>query len=68
MNDEICDELKPCPFCGCDDVWPVQVEDEPYGAGEWYVSCPCCDTRGPLKYTEENAIEAWNRRAEEEKE
>ena len=51
-------ELKPCPFCGGEDFQMVSV----YG-GEYYVDCLTCTACGPSGETEEEAIEAWNRRA-----
>ncbi len=56
------DKLKPCPFCGneevgiCYDSW----DEEYYG-----VKCLICGgSIYPDKETEEEAIEAWNKRAE----
>ena len=51
--------LKPCPFCG------GIAETNVYGAtGEWTVKCPCGAEMNRLVYTEAEAIEAWNTRAE----
>ena len=54
-------ELKPCPFCG---NTPMLRND----AGEWRVECsgPECDCLPSTWWyeSEEEAIEAWNRRAE----
>lgn len=57
-------ELKPCPFCGnekcficCDTIY-----EENFG-----VMCPVCGgSIFPDKETEEEAIEAWNKRTETE--
>ena len=53
-------ELKPCPFCGGEDFQVVGVYGE-----EYYVDCLTCTTCGPSGETEEEAIEAWNKRAED---
>ena len=50
------DELKPCPFCGCQKL-SLNV-----GVLR-YVSCPDCYTEGPWnEESEEEAITAWNTR------
>lgn len=52
-------ELKPCPFCGC------QAEVTKWQEG-WFVECKaqrCGGTIGAYK-TEAEAIEAWNTRAD----
>ena len=59
-------ELKPCPFCGgkafCTNVLPT------YGCDVMYrVFCEDCNINTPSKWTEEKAIEAWNRREEDGK-
>ena len=52
-------ELKPCPFCGCNAI----VE----GYSNWWVRCECCLVETRTFKTEAEAIEAWNRRAEDGK-
>ena len=50
------DELKPCPFCGGEAVLGMDFD--------WfYVYCINCQAQIEKTYKEE-AIEAWNRRAE----
>lgn len=59
--------LKPCPFCGGNNVdfkhYNVKNNDW------WYVSCEDCEIAlDPLYFngqTKEQAIERWNRRANE---
>jgi len=53
-------ELKPCPFCG--GVAEVSMDEDWYY--EWTVCC-LNDSRHSLRYfnSEEEAVEAWNRRA-----
>lgn len=50
-------DLKPCPFCGSEDIGPILGE---YGL--WWVDCDSCHACGPLGDTELEAITAWNRR------
>jgi len=47
--------LKPCPFCGSDDVTA--------GFGVKYAECNTCDAFGPTAAYPDNAIGAWNTRA-----
>lgn len=56
MTDEI--KLKPCPFCGSDDV----VLDETYTSG--YVRCRVCGAEGGLRYSHDEAAAAWNSRTD----
>lgn len=54
-------KLKPCPFCGRENL--IIIFDDYNNSA---VFCNKCGAEGPLKGTEEGAIEAWNRRTEEE--
>jgi Lar family restriction alleviation protein len=53
------EELKPCPFCGCDQIQSSEMD-------KWVVPyaryCRNCRAYGPHKRTYEEAIEAWNTR------
>ena len=53
--------MKDCPFCGSDDVDPRESMRETF---HW-VLCERCGARTGEFHSEEEAIEAWNRRAEE---
>ena len=54
------DKLKPCPFCGC-----KNINVEKIGNTEgFYLTCPECEIEQPIYSTLNEAIEAWNRRAE----
>lgn len=68
------EQLKPCPFCGGESE--VCISEEHHGMDGWYrvafVRCKECRCRTPqyaidgfygCKTTEQDAIEAWNRRA-----
>lgn len=52
-------ELKPCPFCGGEDI--SVSEDTSMGA---WAACAACGSLGPTRQTEEEAAEAWNHRYE----
>lgn len=57
-------ELKPCPCCGSSNGLYVLQEDE---YGEWSVFCDMCKTSLHNENhceTRDDAISAWNRRAE----
>lgn len=51
-------KLKPCPFCGGE-----AIIDSFVGVG-WIVICNKCDASIGYKETEQEAIDAWNRRVE----
>ena len=56
MND-----LKPCPFCGCDDI--------AYGncIGNACFECRFCLALGPVGDSQKEAVEKWNTRARPKK-
>lgn len=51
------DALKPCPFCGSDDVEALDME------GKHYVVCYDCALEGPFHKSRAAVIAAWNTRA-----
>ena len=54
-------KIKRCPFCGGDGkVWIYDYDG-------WIIGCENCGTRTEIYDTEEEAIEAWNRRVEDER-
>ncbi len=58
----MCEELKPCPFCGGEDV-----EHLLDGFGNWLVGCVTCDYRIQcVDCTEDDAIRYWNTRPAED--
>lgn len=54
-------ELKPCPFCGSDNV---TVKGAEITGPNPYVYCRKCHTHGPQRISYLGAKNAWNRRAE----
>jgi Lar family restriction alleviation protein len=54
------EELKPCPFCGSEDVTLENL----FCIDDWYVSCNKCDIQQIAKYKKDEAILRWNQRAE----
>lgn len=60
-------ELKPCPFCGSDNVMVdetfVDAQNDPYM--EYEVICFDCENRTKPCDTAQDAIARWNRRADE---
>lgn len=65
MIDEMPDDLKPCPFCGSEDV----SVDTMLTTG--YVRCKTCQAFGPTVCSETNeeaveeAIKLWNKRTDD---
>lgn len=57
--------LKPCPFCGSEDV---HCDDVSRGCDMWFVQCYECFATFPHFDSKYEAIEAWNRRSEPPKE
>lgn len=64
-------ELKPCPFCGGTNVEVLNaLENQPemelvgLSKDNWNVLCNDCYALGGTRRTAVEAIEAWNRRAD----
>jgi Lar family restriction alleviation protein len=59
--------LKPCPFCGGDDMLQAEL-----GEGGYYLTCLACKSRGPavggrlgdMQKKIKEACEGWDKRAE----
>lgn len=51
------EELKPCPFCGCQ---PRMTKDP--NDGEYRVKCWFCGATSRYVTKEEDAAKIWNRR------
>lgn len=52
-------ELKPCPFCGGKAGFELYRDS-------YYIRCKKCGIRTSVEFTVIKAIEAWNKRAENE--
>lgn len=60
-------EIKPCPFCGSDDLGLLQIRkplpDFEDMGGDWEVYCRDCETMFIFqKATKAQLIERWNKR------
>lgn len=57
------DAVKPCPFCGGTDI----RMDESFGTDSWSFGrwCHACGSIGPISESAEQALAAWNRRADD---
>lgn len=66
MSDE--PKLLPCPFCGNDGTGPIEdslhiiFSEHEYRAPSWCVQCDKCTATMGYSESEEEAVEAWNRR------
>jgi Lar family restriction alleviation protein len=56
------EKLKPCPFCGSSHVLAEDFEE--FDMGMYWIRCGDCGAGCSTKDTTEEAIKAWNRRAE----
>lgn len=55
------DKLKPCPFCGCNNI---NIRKGKYA---WYIECCNAECNANIvKTLKKVAIEAWNRRQNNE--
>lgn len=57
-------ELKPCPFCGGNAK--LMTYKTPTFGEVFYVACRVCGNETKVKLADEEAIEAWNRRVDNE--
>jgi Lar family restriction alleviation protein len=56
------EKLKPCPFCGSTSLY---FPDKP--VFDYFIHCDNCGCNTDSFTNAESAIEAWNRRAKEER-
>ncbi len=54
-------KLKPCPFCGSDEV---EITSEIIYTERFLIQCQNCCSQGPEERKKEIAIEKWNERVE----
>ena len=57
-NDFAKKNLKPCPFCGEDECLRFYYLEK-----EMCVYCLVCESYGPMEFTKQQAIDAWNKRS-----
>ena len=53
-------ELKPCPFCG-GEAKMIKI-----GGATYFIQCNECHSTSGAFSTSEEAVEAWNKRAQHE--
>lgn len=58
-------ELNPCPFCGGKGVEILEDENK-YLYFRYRAQCQKCGATAKLCHTKEEALKAWNRRANHE--
>lgn len=56
-------KLKPCPFCGSENVWIAENRMDYLFIG-YSVHCNGCGVETSYTKDKDKAIERWNRRAE----
>ena len=59
------EELKPCPFCGSENVGIMTMFPLRNDLIAYYAKCFNCGARTAALLDEQLAIEAWNRRGSE---
>ena len=64
-RNDMSEKLKPCPFCGS--KWTqVRYSNNPFDKNRYRAECTDCYAVTKACNNEQDAIEAWNRRAESE--
>ena len=58
------EKLKPCPFCGSETA-PTLIIRGVYSDVQCSPIMGGCDAIGPLKSDDDDAIAAWNKRADQ---
>ena len=56
-------ELKPCPFCGGDNVLVIKTD---IFNPSWYARCNDCKVMSTFYKTREDAVAGWNQRKQVE--
>lgn len=57
------EELKSCPFCGGESYHCADVVEYLNYDKQYVIFCQNCSCHSPTTGTEEQAIEAWNKRS-----
>lgn len=59
------EKIKPCPFCGSKDIeileWTFKND-----INTWQVECQECGVSGSMYSIKAEAVEEWNRRADDD--
>ncbi len=55
-------KLKPCPFCGCKEIYTAHSFVYHKHCGEYITYCPKCQCRTNSYISCKPSVEAWNRR------
>ena len=58
-------EIKRCPFCGSTNLEEKKA-DVVEGVVFRWIECVSCNATGPKSVTLEDAIQCWNRRADDD--
>lgn len=61
-KERVVDTLKPCPFCGGDNV-EIRTDDNGIS---WYIFCNDCGLIAGYSMTKVDLAKIWNRRAKDE--
>lgn len=59
------EKLKPCPFCGDEHPFVNKIKTN-FFEDRYAVMCENCQSMGKYCKTEDQAIEAWNRRTSDD--
>lgn len=60
-------ELKPCPFCGREAEMKTFVSGRLWKTVGYFVECSVCKNHTAMSLDERDVINAWNRRADNER-
>ena len=56
--------FKNCPFCLNNKELESDNDRDNFGFLHWFIKCDKCGMRGPIAFTEEEAVLYWNDREE----
>lgn len=52
-------EFKACPFCGSKEIAMYNKPSQSNDSALWYLGCSECGSSGPVRYSFDAAIKAW---------